>query len=59
METMARCTKPFHGTIEDGTVVLAAGEVLTIHSDIYNDEVYAFAVDGHMLTQVSSRDALV
>ncbi|MCX4269532.1 MAG: hypothetical protein OSJ62_12855 [Lachnospiraceae bacterium] len=56
---MARCTKPFHGTIEDGTVVLAAGEVLTIHSDIYNDEVYAFAVDGHMLTQVSSRDALV
>ncbi len=38
---------------------MAAGEVLTIHSDIYNDEVYAFAVDGHMLIQKSSRGALV
>lgn len=38
---------------------MAAGEVLTIHSDIYNDEVYAFAVDGHMLMQRSSRGALV
>ena len=38
---------------------MAAGEVLTIHSDIYNDEVYAFAVDGHMLTQKSSRGALM
>ena len=37
---------------------MAAGEVLSIHSDIYNDEVYAFAVDGHMLTQVNSRGAL-
>ena len=38
---------------------MAAGEVLTIHSDIYNDEVYAFAVDGHMLIQKSSRGTLV
>lgn len=37
---------------------MAAGEVLVIHSDIYNDEIYAFAADGHMLTQVNSRGAL-
>ncbi len=38
---------------------MASNEILIIHSDIYNDEVYAFALDGHMLTQKSSRGALV
>ena len=38
---------------------MAAGEVLTIYSREFGMEVYAFALDGHMLTQVSNRGALV
>ena len=38
---------------------MAAGEVLTIHSRKFGNEIYAFAVDGHMLTQGSNRGALV
>ena len=38
---------------------MAAGEVLIIHSREFGTEVYAFALDGHMLTQGSSRGALV
>ena len=37
---------------------MASGEVLTIHSNEFGNEIFAFAVDGHMLTQVSSRGAL-
>ncbi len=42
---------------ESGEMV--AGEVLMMHSDIYNDEMYVFAENGHMLTQENSRRALV
>jgi len=38
---------------------MASGEVLTIHHIEFGDEVYAFAADGHMLTQVNSRGALL
>lgn len=38
---------------------MVSNEILIIHSDIYGNEVYAFAEDGHMLTQRSSRGALV
>ena len=38
---------------------MASEEVLTIHSREFGNEIYAFAVDGHMLTQRSSRGALV
>ena len=38
---------------------MASEEVLTIHSSEFGTEVYAFAADGHMLTQESSRGALV
>ena len=38
---------------------MASEEVLTIHSKEFGTEVYAFALDGHMLTQVNSRGALV
>lgn len=38
---------------------MAAGEVLTIYSNDFGNEIFAFAVDGHMLTQRSSRGALV
>ena len=38
---------------------MVSKEILIIHSDIYGNEVYAFAEDGHMLTQRNSRGALV
>lgn len=38
---------------------MASGEVLTIHDKEFGTEVYAFALDGHMLTQRNSRGALV
>lgn len=38
---------------------MAAAEVLTIHSNEFGNEIFAFASDGHMLTQGSSRGALV
>ena len=38
---------------------MASGEVLTIHSNEFGNEIFAFAVDGHMLMQKSSRGALV
>lgn len=38
---------------------MAAGEVLMIHHLEFGDEWYAFASDGHMLTQVSRRGALI
>ena len=37
---------------------MAANEMLTIHSDIYGDELYVFAADGHML-QTNDRGAAV
>ncbi len=41
------------------SLALLADGVIMIHSDIYNDEMYAFAENGHMLMQGSSRGALV
>lgn len=38
---------------------MASGEVLTIHSNEFGNEIFAFAVDGHMLIQKSSRGTLV
>ena len=38
---------------------MAAAEVLTIHSNEFGNEIFAFALDGHMLTQRGSRGALV
>ena len=38
---------------------MAAAEVLTIHSNEFGNEIFAFASDGHMLTQGSSRGALI
>ncbi len=38
---------------------MAVGEVLMMHSDIYNDEMYVFAENGHMPTQENSKRALV
>ena len=38
---------------------MASGEVLTIRSEKFGTEVYAFALDGHMLIQGSNRGALV
>jgi len=37
---------------------MASDEVLTIQSDTFGVEVYAFSTDGHMLTQVSDRGTL-
>ena len=37
---------------------MASREVLTIYSSEFGNEIFAFAVDGHMLTQVSSRGVL-
>jgi len=42
---------------EDGS--MAEGEILTITSEVFGDEIYAFGTDGHMLTQLNSRGALV
>lgn len=38
---------------------MASEEVLTIYDDAFGKEVYAFAIDGHMLTQRNSRGALI
>ena len=39
--------------------VMASNEVLTIYSDKYGNEIYAFAEDGHMLKPKGSRGTLV
>ena len=38
---------------------MAAAEVLIIHSNEFGNEIFAFALDGHMLTQRSIRGALL
>lgn len=42
---------------EDGS--MAKEEILTITSEAFGDEIYAFGTDGHMLTQLNSRGALI
>ena len=36
---------------EDGS--MAEGEILTITSEVFGDEIYAFGTDGHMLTHAN------
>jgi len=38
--------------------VMVSNQILTLHDSTFGEEVYAFAADGHMLTQVSSRGTL-